>query len=70
MIGSRRLNIFMKSFRDYLRLVESKLIESAPPGKEAADWIRHRKADFKDRYGKRWRSVLYGAAWKRFPRSD
>jgi hypothetical protein len=37
--------------------------EVAPPGME--DWIKHRKADFKKRYGDRWQEVLYATAWKR-----
>lgn len=39
------------------------LSEVAPPGME--DWIKDRKADFKERYGKRWKEVLYATAWKR-----
>ena len=41
----------------------AEILESAPPGME--DWIKHRKADFKKRYGDRWQEVLYATAWKR-----
>jgi hypothetical protein len=37
--------------------------EAAPPDQE--EWIKHRKADFKKRYGDRWEEVLYATAWKR-----
>jgi hypothetical protein len=37
--------------------------EVAPPGME--DWIKKRKPEFKDRYGKDWEKVLYATAWKR-----
>jgi hypothetical protein len=43
--------------------------ESAPPGKKAATWIKHRKADFQERYGKHWQRVLYAKAWKLFGES-
>jgi hypothetical protein len=39
------------------------LKESAAPGEET--WIKHRKAEFKKKYGDRWEKVLYGAAWNR-----
>jgi hypothetical protein len=42
------------------------VLETAPPGKKAKTWIKHRTADFKERYGKNWKSVLYAAAWNRF----
>lgn len=46
------------------RLVgEETVQEVAPPGME--DWIKDRKADFKKRYGDRWKTVLYATAWKR-----
>lgn len=46
------------------RLVgEEAVQEKAPPGMET--WIKHRKADFKKRYGDRWKEVLYATAWKR-----
>lgn len=41
---------------------ESQVNEKAPPGME--DWIKDRKAEFKDRYGDRWQEVLYATAWK------
>jgi hypothetical protein len=40
--------------------------ESAPPGKKAASFIKKRKAEFKRRYGKAWRAVLYSTAWRIF----
>lgn len=42
------------------------LLEVAPPGKTAEKWIKDRKSEFKDRYGKDWQRVLYSTAWKRF----
>lgn len=46
------------------RLVgEETVQEVAPPDQE--QWIKDRKADFKKRYGKRWKTVLYATAWKR-----
>lgn len=42
---------------------EETVQEVAPPGMEK--WIKDRKADFKKRYGKRWKTVLYATAWKR-----
>jgi hypothetical protein len=30
------------------------------------EWIRHRRAEFKLRYGQRWRKVLYATAYNRF----
>lgn len=49
--------------------LEDKLKESAPPGKKAERFINHRKKDFKKRYGKRWKEVLYATAWKQFGES-
>jgi hypothetical protein len=40
----------------------NELEEKAPPGME--QWIKDRKADFKERYGKDWQRVLYATAWK------
>jgi hypothetical protein len=57
-----------KSIRDFLLIVETEIIETAPPGAET--WIKHRKQAFKDRYGKRWKRVLYAKAWKLFPRHN
>lgn len=37
--------------------------EVAPESQE--QWIKDRKADFKKRYGDRWKTVLYATAWKR-----
>jgi hypothetical protein len=57
--------------RDYLTMVETErqsLAEKAPPGAEAERWIAHRKKDFRARYGKHWKQVLYGKAWKLFGR--
>lgn len=45
------------------------ILESAPPGKKAEDFIRHNKKAFKQRYGKKWSSYLYGTAWKQFGES-
>lgn len=46
------------------------LLEVAPPGKRAEKWIKDRKSDFKERYGKDWSKVLYATAWKRFGESE
>jgi len=40
--------------------------EKAPPGKKAEEFIKDNKTKFKDQYGKRWESVLYATAWKKF----
>ena len=47
-----------------LRETEQPLAEEAPPGMEY--WIKHRKAEFKDRYGDRWEDVLYATAWRQY----
>lgn len=39
------------------------LTEVAPEDQE--DFVKDVKADFKKRYGKRWKQVLYATAWKR-----
>ena len=41
----------------------SKIQETAPEDQE--DFVKKSKADFKKRYGKRWKEVLYATAWKR-----
>jgi hypothetical protein len=45
---------------------ELEFMESAPPGKKAERFIKHQKKDFRKRYGKRWKEVLYATAWKQF----
>lgn len=45
------------------------LNEKAPKGKKAARFIKKARDDFKDRYGKAWKSVLYATAWKLFGES-
>lgn len=40
--------------------------EKAPPGAKAERFVRKNKSDFKERYGKRWKKVLYATAWKQF----
>lgn len=45
------------------------LNEKAPKGKKAARFIRKARDDFKDRYGKAWKSALYATAWKMFGES-
>ena len=42
------------------------LVEVAPPGKKAEEWIMANKQAFKDRYGDEWEEVLYSTAWKMF----
>ena len=43
----------MNSFKQFL--------EASPPGMET--WIKKRKPEFQDRYGDRWKEVLYATAW-------
>jgi hypothetical protein len=50
----------MLPFNDLARLVVAK----TPPGME--EWVKKRKAEFKEKYGKKWKEVLYATAWKRF----
>lgn len=45
---------------------ELEFMESSPPGGKAKRFIKHQKAEFKKRYGKRWKQVLYATAWKQF----
>ncbi|CAM6053364.1 unnamed protein product [Sphagnum tenellum] len=45
------------------------IAEVAPSGKKAAHFITHAKKDFKKRYGKNWKKVLYATAWKNFGES-
>ena len=40
--------------------------EVSPPGKEAENWIRKNKDNFKKQYGDRWEKVLYSTAHKLF----
>ncbi len=40
------------------------LQEVTPPGKGFEHWVKGRKAGFKERYGNKWKSVLYATAWK------
>ena len=52
----------MKSFKEFI-------VEKAPPGKKAEEWIKSNKAKFKDEYGDDWEEVLYATAWKLFKES-
>ena len=47
-------------------IVLTDLTEKAPPTKKAQRFIKKREADFKERYGKAWKQVLYATAWKLF----
>jgi hypothetical protein len=49
-----------------IETTEMEFTESAPPGHKAEDFIKHHKKDFHERYGKRWKKVLYATAWKKF----
>lgn len=49
----------MKTFKQFL-------IEKAPPSKEAEDWIKANKEEFKKQYGDDWESVLYATAWEKY----
>lgn len=42
------------------------LEESAPPGKDAEDWIKANKEEFKKQYGDDYEKYLYGKAWTLF----
>lgn len=42
---------------------EGVLVEVAPPDEEK--FVKDAKGDFKKRYGKRWKEVLYATAWKK-----
>lgn len=45
------------------------MLEVAPPGENAENWIKTVKSDFKKRYGDEWQRVLYATAWKKFGES-
>ena len=47
-----------------------KIVEKAPPGEKAEQFITKHKQDFKQRYGKKWKKVLYSTAWKKFGESS
>lgn len=51
-------------------LSEDNLQEVAPPSKEAEEWIKSNKDNFKKQYGKKWEAVLYATAWKRFGKNE
>lgn len=42
------------------------VMEVAPEGKDAEDFILKNKLAFKRRYGDNWKEVLYATAWKLF----
>jgi hypothetical protein len=42
------------------------IVEKAPPGKDAENFIKDNKEKFKKQYGKKWQAVLYATAWKKF----
>lgn len=52
-----------------ISFTELEFMESAPPGKKAERFIKHQKKEFKKRYGKHWKEVLYATAWKQFGES-
>src|SRR5210317_1918853 len=41
--------------------------EAAPPSDKAEEFVKKNKADFKKRYGSKWKDVLYATANKVFP---
>jgi hypothetical protein len=45
---------------------EKTVDEASPPSKKAEEFIMKNKEEFKKRYGKRWKEVLYSTAWKKF----
>jgi hypothetical protein len=47
----------------FLREMSGMISEKAPSSKKAARFIKHAKKDFKERYGKNWKKVLYATAW-------
>ena len=38
--------------------------EESPPSAKAERFIKKNKESFKDKYGERWKEVLYSTAWK------
>ena len=42
------------------------LEERAPHTKKGEKFIKKHKAEFKKRYGDRWKQMLYSTAWKLF----
>jgi hypothetical protein len=64
----------MATLREHMDMIErmhgtaqsDDVAESAPPGKEAEEWIKANKARFKKEYGDDYGKYLYGHAWKMF----
>lgn len=46
------------------------ITEASPPSKEAEDWIKSNKEEFKKQYGEDWEAVLYATAWKMFGKKE
>lgn len=71
-IAYERINMAMATLREHMDIVgrlftqQPTIAESAPPGKEAEDWIMKNKDHFKTEYGDEWEKVLYATAWKMF----
>ena len=49
-----------------MKTLEQFIVEKAPPGKKAEEWIKSNKAEFKKEYGDKWEERLYATAWKLF----
>jgi hypothetical protein len=67
------INNGMATLRENMDLIdrlqsvdESDVAESAPPGKEAEEWIKANKARFRKEYGDDYGKYLYGHAWQMF----
>lgn len=50
--------------------ISKELYERAPHYDKAEDFIQDAKADFKKRYGRRWKPILYATAWKMFGKKE
>lgn len=48
----------------HLGLLESEQVNEVAP-EDQEDFVKKAKEDFKKRYGKRWKKVLYATAWKK-----
>jgi hypothetical protein len=53
----------VRKMAQYVANVEESLNEVAPPDEEK--FVKDSKEDFKKRYGKRWKRVLYATAWNK-----
>jgi len=81
----RNFEVYMRNFIDLIqvpKISESfsnkgsfllelhNLNEKSPPSEKAEKFIKSSKKDFKKRYGKNWKRVLYATAWKNFDKMN